>query len=91
MADERRDVSAIIRTYEKDGEKKNVYTKVGTAWVSEHGSKISIELDVLPVSKDWNNKLYINKPYEKKEVQPPNEVLDTVVTDIPEDLSDIPF
>ena len=47
--DERRDVKAIVRKYEKDGEEKNYYITVGTAWVSEHGSKISIQLDAVPV------------------------------------------
>ena len=40
---------------------------VGTAWVSEHGSKISIQLDAVPVSEEWNKKLYVFKPYEKEQ------------------------
>lgn len=64
---ERREVKAIVRKYEKDGEEKNYYMTVGTAWVSEHGSKISIHLDAIPVSKQWNKKLYVFKPYEKEQ------------------------
>jgi len=67
--DERRDVKAIVRKYEKDGEEKNYYITVGTAWVSEHGSKISIQLDAVPVSEEWNKKLYVFKPYEPKSEQ----------------------
>ncbi len=68
--DERRDVRAIVRTYKKDGEDKNVYANVGTAWVSPHASTITIQLDTLPISKEFNGKLYINKPYEPKSDQP---------------------
>lgn len=69
MTDEKRDVRAKIRTYkDKDtGEDKNVYATVGTAWVSEHGSKIVINLDSVPVGTERGGKLFINKPYEKKE------------------------
>lgn len=82
----RLDVVAIVRRYEKNNEKKNVYSTLGSAFVSEDGS-ISISLDTVPVSKEWNGRLYLNEPYEKK------EKLDDVVTDIPEtpDLGDIPF
>ena len=86
MADERRDVRAKVRTYKdkETGEDKNVYSTVGTAWVSEHGSKIVINLDSVPVG-DWDGRLFINKPYEKKEK-------DTVLNeDEVLDLSEIPF
>ncbi len=83
MTDEKRDVRAKIRTYkDKDtGEDKNVYATVGTAWVSEHGSKIVISLDSVPVGTEWGGKLFINKPYEKKE----EKSEDTI------SLKDIPF
>ena len=66
--DERRDVRAVVRIYkDNDGKDKNVYQTVGTAWVSPHESTITVQIETLPISKDWNGKLYINKPYEKKE------------------------
>lgn len=67
--DERRDVRAVVRTYfDKETQKdKNVYQTVGTAWVSPHESTITVQIETLPISKDWNGKLFINKPYEKKE------------------------
>ena len=52
--DEKRDVRTIVRSYEKDGEIKNIYQTIGTAWVSEHGSKITVQLETLPIFKDWN-------------------------------------
>ena len=94
---ERREVKAIVRKYEKDGEEKNYYITVGTAWVSEHGSKISIQLDAVPVSEEWNKKLYVFKPYEKEQsgyekAKEARAKLDTVaeVSDGEFNLSDIP-
>jgi len=101
--DEKRDVRAVVRTYfDKETNKdKNVYQTIGTAWVSPHQSTISIQLDCLPLSKDWNGKLFINKPYEKKDDTPmPQEkvmavAFDNLPTDEdmekPIDLSSIPF
>lgn len=99
--DERREVRARIRQYEKDGEQKWFYQTVGTAWVSEHGSKISLQLDTVPVSPEWDGKFYINKPYEKKteddKPMPQSKVLEhdnlpnDEDLDKPFDASQIPF
>jgi len=79
--DERREVRAIVRTYLKDGESKNVYATVGTAWVSPHASTITVQIDSLPISKDFNGKLYLNKPYEPKDNQPVIHKTDNELTD----------
>lgn len=63
-----RDVRAKVREYEKDGETKAVYATVGKADVSEHGSVIKVYIDTLPLNFD--GRLYINKPYEKKDQEP---------------------
>lgn len=88
---DRRDVRAIVRTYKdkETGEDKNVYLTVGTAWVSPHASTITIQLDTLPISKDFNGKLYINKPYEPKSTESKDSLPD--IDDKPINLSDIPF
>lgn len=99
MSDERRDVRAVTRTYEKDGETKNFYQTVGTAWVSEHGSKISLQLEALPINKEWDGRLYINKPYEPKDKDLTHEFNKIVTDKLPDDkevdkpvdLSKIPF
>ena len=105
MSDERRDVRAVVRTYkDNDGKDKNVYQTIGTAWVSPHESTITVQIETLPISKDWNGKLFINKPYEKKDgkydkdietVKAIGEVKkDVVLEDIddkPIDLSELPF
>lgn len=86
--DERRDVRAVVRTYRKDGEDKNVYANVGSAWVSPHASTITVQLDTLPIGKDWNGKLYINRPYEPKGDKPlqQHQVLDEARKDeLPDD------
>ena len=99
--DERREVRAKVRTYKdkETGEDKNVYTTVGTAWVSEHGSKISIQLESVPVTPEWDGRLFINKPYEKKD-QPMTqsaalnggkEITPDEIDDKPVDLSSLPF
>jgi len=98
MNDGKRDVRAVVRTYIKDGETKNVYQTIGTAWVSPHESTISIQLDCLPINKDWNGKLFINKPYEKsddKTLMPQSTVTDAVYKNtsdvILEDIDDKPI
>lgn len=98
--DERREIRAKVRTYKdkETGEDKNVYRTVGTAWVSEHGSKIKIELETTPVN--WDGVAFINKPYEKKSDQPLSQaqalnsgkdVVPLEVDDKPIDLSEVPF
>lgn len=68
--DEKRDVRTIVRSYEKDGEIKNIYQTIGTAWVSEHGSKVTIQLETMPIIHNWNGKCWADKPYEKKDDTP---------------------
>lgn len=68
---EKRDVRALVRRYkDNNGDIKNIYSNVGSAWVSDHGNSVVIQLESLPIDKEWNQKLYVNKPYEKnKETQ----------------------
>jgi len=98
--DERREARAIVRTYkDSDGKDKNVYQTVGTAWVSPHASTITIQLETIPIGKDWNGKIYINKPYEKNDKELTHDfnkqiTQDVILEDIddkPIDLSVIPF
>lgn len=102
MSDEKRDVRAVVRTYKgDDGKDKNIYQTIGTAWVSPHESTITVQIETLPISKDWNGKLYINKPYEKKETDYSKdvEVLKTIKDVLPTDedmekpikIEDVPF
>ena len=102
MSEERRDVRAKVREYIKDGETKSVYATIGGADVSDHGSVIKVYIDSLPLKFD--GRLYINKPYEKKEegkfdndikiVEDIGKAKENVLEDIddkPINLSEIPF
>jgi hypothetical protein len=98
--EERRDARAIVRTYKDDeGKTKNVYQTIGSAWVSPHASTITVQIETMPISKDWNGKIYINAPYEKKSESPTHELnkqihKDVVLEDIddkPIDLTEVPF
>lgn len=88
--DEKREIRAKVRTYKdkETGEDKNVYRTIGTAWVSEHGSKIKIELETTPVN--WDGVAFINKPYEKKSEQPLSQAqaLNGGKDVVPEDIDD---
>lgn len=102
MSEERRDVRAKVREYIKDGETKSVYATIGSADVSDHGSVIKVYIDALPLKFD--GRLYINKPYEKKEdgkfdndikvIEEIGKAKENVLEDIDNktiDLSTIPF
>lgn len=102
MSEERRDVRAKVREYIKDGETKSVYATIGSADVSDHGSVIKVYIDTLPLKFD--GRLYINKPYEKKEdgkfnndikvIEEIGKAKDVILEDIddkPINLSEIPF
>jgi len=98
--DERREARAIVRTYkDNEGNDKNVYQTIGTAWVSPHASTVTVQLETIPISKGWNGKIYINKPYEKDDKELTHDFnkqasKDVVLEDIDEkpiDLSTIPF
>jgi hypothetical protein len=96
MNDERREVRAKIRTYKdkQTGDDKNFYATIGTAWVSEHGTKIKVSLDTTPVN--WDGTFFINEPYEKKEPKSETHAFNKQVHDkLPDDdaitLETIPF
>ena len=100
MADDRREVRAKIRTYKdkQTGENKNFYATIGTAWVSEHGTKIKVSLDTTPVN--WDGTFFINEPYKKKEPKSETHAFNKQVNDnLPADdeleqpisQNDIPF
>jgi hypothetical protein len=66
MDNDKRDIRTIVRSYEQDGKIKHIYQTIGTAWISEHASKITLQIETLPVNKDWTGKCWADKPYEKK-------------------------
>lgn len=92
------DLRVKVGSYEKDGKTKNRYQNVGTLFATPHFSNMYIQLDTLPITKDWDGRIYIN-PREENRVIDANADLnkpggDVVIEDIddkPIDLSEIPF
>ena len=88
-----------------DGDKtKNRYSDVGVLFASEHFSNMFIQLETLPINKDWDGRIYVN-PIEREDTvvrddtpmtqaQALNGGKDFAPEDIddkPIDLSEIPF
>lgn len=57
-------------SYEKDGKTKNRYAEVGVLFASPHFSNMYMQLETLPISRDWDGRIYID----------PIEQLDTIQT-----------
>lgn len=73
------DVAAAVGSYEKNGEQKKRYANLGSAFTDEEG-RVSIKLDTVPCSPDWNGWLTLF-PIKKREGSKPPEPND----------DDIPF
>lgn len=87
------DLRVKTGTYEKDGKQKNRYAVVGVLFASPHFSNMYMQIDSLPLSKDWDGRVYVN-PREKKPGSDVTQKKDIVPEDIPDgpiDLSQIPF
>lgn len=59
----RYDVVATLRFTKRDGTEGKSYARCGTAFEGPKG--ISIKLDSVPVSKDWDGWLSLYEPKEK--------------------------
>ena len=64
-----KDAVAAVGEYNKNGEIKKRYQKVGSLFQRDDGS-FSMKLESLPLSVDWNGWLNFYDPYNKKEEQP---------------------
>lgn len=62
------DVIAVAGTYEKDGEEKNRFVRVGVAFPPKDGKAggWTLKLDALPLTVDGQATLLIRKREEKK-------------------------
>ncbi len=62
------DVIAIGGSYEKDGEEKNRFVRIGAAFPpGKDGKGWTLKLDALPISVDGQATLLIRKREEKKD------------------------
>lgn len=54
--------------YEQDGKTKNRYAEVGVLFASPHFNNMYMQIDTLPISKDWDGRIYVNPPDEKSTI-----------------------
>ena len=86
--------------YSQDGKTKNRYADVGVLFASEHFNNMFIQLDTLPINKDFDGRIFIN-PIEETDRQRTDrphadktasgDVILEDIDDKPIDLSEIPF
>ena len=60
---------ARIGSYEQDGKSKNRYADIGVLFASPHFSNMYMQIDTLPISKDWDGRIYVNPIEENKQIQ----------------------
>ena len=60
-----KDAIAVVGEYNKGGEIKKRYQKVGSLFQRDDGS-FSMKLESLPLSADWNGWLNFYEPYNKR-------------------------
>lgn len=64
----RYDVVATMKFTKKDGTEGKSYTRCGAAFEGDKG--ISIKLDSVPISPDWDGWLSLYEPKEKEAAKP---------------------
>ncbi len=55
--------------YEQDGKTKNRYSDIGVLFASPHFSNMFIQIETLPINKDWDGRIYVNPIEENKQIQ----------------------
>ena len=85
----RYDIRAKVRTYkDKNGDDKNVYQTIGSAWIGDKTNSISLEM----IPLNWDGKAFLNEPYERSDTPKTKDViLEDIEPEFNVDLSDIPF
>ena len=78
----RYDVVATIKFKKQDGSEGKSYSRCGSAWEGDKG--ISVKLDTVPVSKDWDGWLNLYEPKPKDAAKGPQETQN-------EDADPVPF
>jgi len=99
------DLRVKTGTYEQDGKTKNRYADIGVLFASPHFNNMYMQIDTLPISKDWDGRIYVNpreqpKPTVKDDKELTHEFNKTMTQDnLPTDndmatnidISQIPF
>ena len=52
-----------------DGKMKNRYADVGVLFASPHFNNMYMNLDTLPISKDWDGRIFVNPIEENRNVK----------------------
>lgn len=52
-----------------DGKMKNRYADVGVLFASPHFNNMYMNLDTLPISKDWDGRIFVNPIEENRTIQ----------------------
>ena len=77
------DIKFPARTYQMQGVDKTYWTTHGTLWVDDKTKKMTIQLDSLPLYKDFTGKMWV---FEKSEYDSPNSFGDGKTRDgLPDD------
>jgi hypothetical protein len=64
------DIKFPARTYKVQGVDKTYWTTHGTLWVDDKTQKMTIQLDSLPLYKDFTGKMWV---FEQSEFAPKND------------------
>jgi len=60
--------------YEQDGKTKNRYSEIGVLFASPHFSNMYMNIDTLPISKDWDGRIYVNPIDENRIIQTADDI-----------------
>jgi hypothetical protein len=87
--------------YESDGKTKNRYAEIGVLFASPHFSNMYMNIDTLPISKDWDGRVFVNPIEQADTDESPTHKFNKEITkdilptdediDKPVDFSEIPF
>lgn len=61
------DLRVKTGSYEVDGKTKNRYAEIGVLFASPHFSNMYMQIDTLPINKDWDGRIYVNPRNDKTE------------------------
>jgi hypothetical protein len=76
------DIKFPARIYKVQGVDKTYWTTHGTLWVDDKTHKMTIQLDSLPLYKDFTGKMWV---FEQSEFAPKNNFGGASRDDLPDD------
>jgi hypothetical protein len=55
--------------YESDGKVKSRYSDIGVLFASPHFNNMYINIDTLPINKEWDGRIFVNPIEENRTIQ----------------------